>query len=136
MTSEPQQPRAASPVAPPALGAAGRCDPDVLACRSSRESRLGVVIALWVIVPRSSTQGALQKKPTGLDVVGWFLEGQKNNRAGQFFRGFELPSPRNAQKRDKKIVKKAVLDVVDFFCKNFSTRFVCNFFVVFLNSHR
>jgi hypothetical protein len=54
-----------------------------------------------------------------------------------FYRVFELPSPRNVQKRDKKIEKKSVLDfLVDFF-KNFSTRFVCKtFFVVLLNSHR
>jgi hypothetical protein len=31
------------------------------------------------------SQGALIKKVTDLDVVGWFLGGQKSTRAGQFF---------------------------------------------------
>jgi hypothetical protein len=48
-----------------------------------------------------------KKKVTDLGVVGWFLGGQKSTRAGQifleiFYRLFELPSPRNAQKRAKK----------------------------------
>jgi hypothetical protein len=55
---------------------------------------------------RFSVQGALKKVLTDLGVVGWFLGGQKSTRAGQifceiFYRVFELPSPRNAQKRDK-----------------------------------
>jgi hypothetical protein len=67
---------------------------------------------------------------TGLGVVGWFLGGQKSTRAGQFFEGdffnrvFELPSPRNAQKREK----VGFGFFVDFFVKTF--------FVAFLNSHR
>jgi hypothetical protein len=43
---------------------------------------------------------------TDLGVVGWFLGGQKSTRVGKnkfvifFNRIFELPSPRNAPKRD------------------------------------
>jgi hypothetical protein len=55
----------------------------------------------------SRKEGALQTKTDGPwgGVVGWFLGGQKSTRAGQFFceifyRVFEPPSPRNAQKRD------------------------------------
>jgi hypothetical protein len=51
-----------------------------------------------------------------------------------FYRVFELPSPRNAEKRDKKI---GFGFSSRFFRKNFSTRFFFNFFVlVLLNSHR
>jgi hypothetical protein len=65
-------------------------------------------------------QGALKKKVTGLDVVGWFLGGQKYQGWSDFFprffcRVFELPSPRNAQKRDKKIEKKSVLIFLSIF---------------------
>jgi hypothetical protein len=73
-------------------------------------------------------EGHSKKKVTDLDVVGWFLGGQKSTRVGQifseiFYRVFELPSPRNVQKRDKKkIEKKSVLDfLVDLFEKLFDT---------------
>jgi hypothetical protein len=62
----------------------------------------------WLLLDACCVQGALKKKVTGPYVVGWFLGGQKSTRAGQiFFRDFfivflELPSPRNAQKRDKR----------------------------------
>jgi hypothetical protein len=69
-------------------------------------------------------------------VVGWFLGGQKSARAGQFFpeifyRVFELPSPRNAQKRDKKqIEKKTVWDfLVDFLVKTFRHDFLVKRFL-------
>jgi hypothetical protein len=45
-----------------------------------------------------------QKKRTGLDVVGWFLRGQKSTRAAYFWdflwAVFEFPLPRNNQKCD------------------------------------
>jgi hypothetical protein len=55
--------------------------------------------------PKNNLQGALQKKATDPDVVGWFLGGQKSTRVGQFFLDFFLvvflfPLQRNAQKRD------------------------------------
>jgi hypothetical protein len=55
-----------------------------------------------------------------------------------FYRVFELPSPRNAQKRDKKIREKISFGLlVEFFVKTFRDDFFCKtFFVVFLNSHR
>jgi hypothetical protein len=71
---------------------------------------------------------------TGPYVVGWFLGGQKSTRlvryfSRYFYRVFELPSPRNAQKRDKQIEKKSVLDfLVDFFVKLFDTIFLQNIF--------
>jgi hypothetical protein len=82
-------------------------------------------------------KGHSKKKVTDPYVVGWFLGGQKSTRVGQiffgdfFYRVFELPSPRNAQKRDKKkIEKQSVWDfLVDFFVKNFSTRFFCKTFL-------
>jgi hypothetical protein len=57
--------------------------------------------------------GQTKTKVTGPYVVGWFLGGQKNTRVGQiFFRGFyrvfELPSPRNAQKRTKTKRRKVI----------------------------
>jgi hypothetical protein len=52
-------------------------------------------------------KGHSKKKVTGPYVVGWFLGGQKSTRVGQIFGEillscFELPLPRNAQKRDKR----------------------------------
>jgi hypothetical protein len=64
---------------------------------------------------------ALQKKMTDLGVVGWFLGGPKSTRVGPkkceiFYRVFELPSPRNAQKRDKtKSRKKSILVFLSIF---------------------
>jgi hypothetical protein len=85
-----------------------------------------------------------QNKMTDLGVVGWFLGGQGSTRTGQifgeiFFRVFELPSPKNAQKRDKqKNNKKFGLGFfVDSAVKTLRHDFFCKpFFVVFLNSHR
>jgi hypothetical protein len=51
-----------------------------------------------------------------------------------FYRVFELPSPRNAQKRDKTNREKIGFGfLVELFCKNFSTRFFFaqRFFSVF-----
>jgi hypothetical protein len=55
-----------------------------------------------------------------------------------FYRVFELPSPRNAQKRDKRNREKMGFGFfVDFFAKTFRHDFFCKtFFVVFLDSHR
>jgi hypothetical protein len=86
-------------------------------------------------------QGALKKKtrraPTWL--VG-SSEAKKVpglvKKSEIFCRVFELPSPRNAQKRDKQNREKTgfFLSIV---LKNFSKRFFWKtFFVVFLNSHR
>jgi hypothetical protein len=55
------------------------------------------------------------KKKSVTPVVGGWVRGQKRTRVRFifsifFYRVFELPSPRNAQKRDKKIEKKSVLD--------------------------
>jgi hypothetical protein len=88
---------------------------------------------------------ALKKKVTDLDVVGWFLGGQKSTRVGQFFLGdffiVFLNSPH--RKTSKNVIKQ--IEKISFFggifwsifVKNFSTRFVCKtFFVVLLNSHR
>jgi hypothetical protein len=55
---------------------------------------------------------ALQKKETGLDVVGWFLGGQKSTRA------FLSPPPRETPKNDKKIERK--IGFCRFFGKNLS----------------
>jgi hypothetical protein len=58
-------------------------------------------------------------------VVGWFLGGPGSTRAGQFFSRYfyrvsELPSPRNAQKRNKQIGKKIGFRFPpDFFVKTF-----------------
>jgi hypothetical protein len=69
---------------------------------------------------QSATQGALKTNLTDPHVVGWFLGGQKSTRVGQilceiFNRVFELPSPRNAQKRDKRNQEKSVLDFLSIF---------------------
>jgi hypothetical protein len=56
-----------------------------------------------------------------------------------FNRVFELPSSRNAQKRDKKSFREKVGFgfLVEFFVNFFRHDFFCKtFFVVFLNSHR
>ena len=45
-----------------------------------------------------------------------------------FYRVFELPSPRNAQKRDTKSRKKWFWIFRLIFCKNFSTRFFCSLY--------
>jgi hypothetical protein len=53
-----------------------------------------------------------------------------------FYRAFELPSPRNAQKRDKQKSRKIGFGFFVDFLKNLSTRFFGKTFsVVFLNSH-
>jgi hypothetical protein len=83
-------------------------------------------------------QGALNLFLTGLGVVGWFLEGKKSTRAGQFLceifilflNSPHVEIPKNAIKI---IEKKSVLDFGRFFGKNLSTRFVlldvfCNVF--------
>jgi hypothetical protein len=77
---------------------------------------------------------------------GWLVprrpkkyQGWSKQIARFFYRVFELPSPRNAQKRDKKNrEKKWVLDFLSIFLqKLFDTSFFCKtFFVVFLDSHR
>jgi hypothetical protein len=54
-----------------------------------------------------------------------------------FYRVFELPSPRNAQKRDKQNSRINRFWIFGrFFFTNFSIFFAKRFFVVFLNSHR
>jgi hypothetical protein len=56
-----------------------------------------------------------------------------------FYRVFKLPSPGNAQKRDKQIEEKIGFGfLVDFFVNTFRhVFFFCKtFLVVFLNSHR
>jgi hypothetical protein len=55
-----------------------------------------------------------------------------------FYRVFELPSPRNAQKRDKQNRERIGFGfLVEFFVKTFRHDFFCKtFFVVLLNSHR
>jgi hypothetical protein len=65
------------------------------------------------------TQGALKKNTTGLDVVGWFLGGQKSTSAGQispefFYRVFDLTSPRKAHKRGNEKSRKTRFC---FFCR-------------------
>jgi hypothetical protein len=63
--------------------------------------------------------------------------GQKRTRSDFFFNHiFELPSPRNAQKRDINKSRKSRSGIfVDFFVKTFRHDFCKTFFVVFL-SHR
>jgi hypothetical protein len=62
---------------------------------------------------------------TAFGVVGWFLGGRKSTRVDHIFceilnRVFDLPSPRNAQKRDKQNVEKTGFGFfVDFFVKTF-----------------
>jgi hypothetical protein len=65
-----------------------------------------------------------QKQLTDLGVVGWVLGGKKSTRS--FFNcGFELPSPRNAQKRDKKNREKIDFGFfVDCFVKTFRHDFL------------
>jgi hypothetical protein len=55
-----------------------------------------------------------------------------------FYRVFELPSPRNAQKRDKKNQEKLGFGfLVDFFVKTFRHDVFCKtYFCVFFISHR
>jgi hypothetical protein len=66
----------------------------------------------WAPLGKGKGHSKLKNKMTGLGVVGWFLGGQKGTRAGQvfvcdfFYRVFELPSPRNAQERDKTKLRK------------------------------
>jgi hypothetical protein len=77
---------------------------------------------------------------------GWLVprrpkkyQGWSKTNCEFFYRFFELPSPRNAQKRDKKKIEKKIGFgfFVDFFVKTFRHDFFCKkFFVVFLNSHR
>jgi hypothetical protein len=77
---------------------------------------------------------------TGLGVVGWFLGGQKPKKVPRlvnffceiFFRVFELPSPRNTQKREKtKSRKKWVLDFLSIFLqKLFDTIFFVKRFLL------
>jgi hypothetical protein len=77
-------------------------------------------------------QGALKNKTTDLDVVGWFFGGQKRTRAGQIcfprfvYRVFDLPSPRNAHKRDKQIREKyGFVFFGRFLVKTFRHGFFC-----------
>jgi hypothetical protein len=75
-------------------------------------------------------------------VVGGWVRVQKRNGVRFIFRDLsfdiELPSPRNAQKRDKQeIEKKSVLDFWRIFGQNVSTRcFFQNVFFSVFNSHR
>jgi hypothetical protein len=82
--------------------------------------------------PKTKGQGALKKKVTDPYVVGWFLGGQKSTRVGQvffeiFYRVFELPSPRNAQKRDKTKSRKERFGI--FLSISFVKAFRHDFFV-------
>jgi hypothetical protein len=79
-------------------------------------------------MPPTACEGHSKKKVTDLDVVGWFLGGQKSTRVGQFF--FEIflscfctpLTEKRPKTRFKKIEKKSVLDfLVDFFEKLFDT---------------
>jgi hypothetical protein len=92
-------------------------------------------------------QGAAKKRTTGDPRGGWVGQRPKKGQGRIFFldncfifyRVFELPSPRNAQKRDKtKSLKKNRFWIFgQFFVKTFQHDFFCKtFFVVFLNSHR
>jgi hypothetical protein len=89
-------------------------------------------------------QGAINKTNDG-PWGGWLVprrpkkyQGWSDFFARFFNRVFELPSPRNAHKRDKKKLRKIGFGFfVDFFVKTFRHDFFCKpFFVVFLNSHR
>jgi hypothetical protein len=81
---------------------------------------------------------------TGLGVVGWFLGGQKSTKyrgwsfffVRFFYRVFELPSPRNAQKRDKKNREKMGFGFLSIFLqKLFDTiSFVKRFLLCFWTS--
>jgi hypothetical protein len=81
-------------------------------------------------------------KKTGDPRGGWVGQSTKKDWGqiyffDNFYRVFELPSSRNAQKRDKrKFEKKSVLDFLsNFLLKTFRHDFLCKtFFVVFLNS--
>jgi hypothetical protein len=91
-------------------------------------------------------QGAdRQKTNPGTPVVGGWIRVRKSDGVGFIFsiffcrcRVFELPSPRNAQKRDKKNREKIGFGfLVEFFVKTFRHDVFCNFFwCVFLNSRR
>jgi hypothetical protein len=87
--------------------------------------------------PQPAIKGPPIKTKSVTPVVGWWVRGQKRTRIF-FYRVFELPSPRNAQKRDKQNREKNRFWTSGrIFCKSFSTIFFCKtFFVVFLNSHR
>jgi hypothetical protein len=70
-----------------------------------------------------------QKKKWVTPVVGGWVAGKKRTRVRFifsifFYRVFELPSPRNAQKRDNKIEKSGFWIFGRIFCKSFWTRFV------------
>jgi hypothetical protein len=78
-----------------------------------------------------------QKQIGDPQVVGGWVRGQKSTRVRFFVdffnRVFELPSPRNAPKRDKTIEEKIGFGfLVDFFVKTFRH----DFLVVPFNSHR
>jgi hypothetical protein len=89
------------------------------------------------------SQGAGQKK-TGDPRGGWVVQSTKKDQGQKknfdiFYRVFELPSSRNAQKRDKRQIREKVGFgfLVEFFVKNNRHDLFCKtFFVVFLNSHR
>jgi hypothetical protein len=74
--------------------------------------------------PPWARQGAAKNE---MVVVGGWVKDQKRTRVrfiffDVFYRVFELPSTRNAQKCDKKqIEKKSVLDFGRIFCKCFDT---------------
>jgi hypothetical protein len=81
-------------------------------------------------------QGALKKQIDG--ALGWLVgssEAKKVPGLVRFlckivYRVFELPSPRNAQKRDKRKLRKSVLDFLSIsFVKTFRHDFVVNRFL-------
>jgi hypothetical protein len=82
------------------------------------------------------------QKKNGDPCGGWVGLRQKKDQGPIYFFDifcgvFELPSPRNAQKRDKQNREKVVLGfLVDFFVKTFRHDFLQKIFIVFLNFHR
>jgi hypothetical protein len=70
--------------------------------------------------PRGGRVGQSTKKKKGWGQICFF--------SIYFYRVFELSSPRNARKRNKKNREKISFGFLfDFFCKNFSTRFFLQF---------
>jgi hypothetical protein len=89
-------------------------------------------VLLYYTIFRTSTahlsKGPAKQKPV-TPVVGGWVEGQKRTRVKSFFDIFccvlKLPSPRNAQKRDKRNREKSVWD---FFVDSFTKPFRHDFF--------
>jgi hypothetical protein len=83
--------------------------------------------------PPPDIQGAGKTKSV-TPVVGGWVRVRKRTRVRFiflifFYRVFELPSSRNAQKRDKNKSRKSRFGIFGrFVCKNFSTRFFCKLF--------